>query len=351
MMQIGLFTNGNRNNALAKTSYDEDLHEIILADRLGLSEAWISEHGTFLAFQAPDQLPSADLFICKAAALTKQIRMGPGIRPLPFFHPLQVATDCAVADHLTDGRYMAGFGCGINVQNNKQRGTFTHDPRIMFREAVDLILKAWEAPEPFDWNGTVWQGEGWHIIPKPMTKFDVGIACSRSDSTLELTAEKGFLPLMSWTPTVAQIRQMIEIYMASEHKRGAPPSRSRARVGRVVYVCDSVAQAKRDLRDAELRHAYGRMQHIIPPGGSNADLTFEKLIDRGFFFCGDPDTVYDHIKNLYDEVGGFGVLLLIYGKDWATREQRCRSMERFMAEVAPRLAALNPDAPQVAAAE
>ena len=169
-MQIGLFSNGNRNNALAKTSYDEDLHEVILADRLGISEAWISEHGTFLAYQRPDQMPSADLFICKAAALTKQIRMGPGIRPLPFFHPLQIATDCAVCDHLTGGRYIAGFGVGINAQSNKQRGTLVHDPRIMFREAVDLILKAWEAPEPFDWNGTVWQGEKWHIIPKPMTR-------------------------------------------------------------------------------------------------------------------------------------------------------------------------------------
>ena len=346
-MQIGLFSNGNRNNALAKTSYDEDLHEIILADRLGISEAWISEHGTFLAFQRPDQLPSADLFICKAAALTKQIRMGPGIRPLPFFHPLQIATDCAVCDHLTGGRYIAGFGVGINAQSNKQRGTLVHDPR---GEAVELILKAWEAPAPFDWNGTVWQGEQWHIIPKPMGEMEVGVACSRSDTTLELTAEKGFLPLMSWTPTVPQIRDMLSIYMSSAHKRGAAPARSRARVGRVVYVCDSVAQAKRDLRDAELVHAHARMQHVLPPGGSNADLTFEKLIDRGFFICGDPDTVYDGIKNLYDEVGGFGTLLLIYGKDWGTLEQRCRSMERFMAEVAPRLAALDPDKPSVASA-
>jgi alkanesulfonate monooxygenase SsuD/methylene tetrahydromethanopterin reductase-like flavin-dependent oxidoreductase (luciferase family) len=349
-MQIGLFSNGNRNNALAKTSYDEDLHEVILADRLGISEAWISEHGTFLAYQRPDQLPCADLFICKAAALTRQIRMGPGIRPLPFFHPLQVATDCAVCDHLTGGRYIAGFGVGINAQSNKQRGTLTHDPRTMFREAVELILKAWEAPAPFDWNGTVWQGENWHIIPKPMTALEVGIACSRSDTTLELTAEKGFLPLMSWTPTVPQIREMLTIYMNSEHKHGVAPARSRARVGRVVYVCDSVAEAKRDLRDAELVHAYNRMQQVIPPGGSNADLTFEKLIDRGFFICGDPDTVYDGIKNLYDEVGGFGTLLLIYGKDWGTLEQRCRSMERFMAEVAPRLAALDPDKPRTASA-
>ena len=30
------------------------------------------------------------------------------------------------------------------------------------------------------------------------------------------------------------------------------------------------------------------------------------------------------IKNLYDEIGGFGVLLLLAGKDWGTREQRER---------------------------
>ena len=136
---------------------------------------------------------------------------------------------------------------------------------------------------------------------------------------------------------------MIDTYLKSPHKRGAAPARSRFRVGRVVYVADSVAQAKRELHDGDLSHAYGRMQHLIPPGGSNADLTFENMIDNGIFICGDPDTVYEGIKTLYDEVGGFGTLLLIVGKDWATREQRTRSMERFMAEVYPRLAALDPD--------
>src|SRR5882757_7948851 len=336
-MQIGIFSNGNRNNKVAKLSYDEDLKEIILADRLGMTEAWISEHGTFLAWQAPDQLPCADLLICKAAALTRQIRMGPGIRPVPFFHPLQLATDAAVCDHLTDGRYIAGFGVGINVANNKQRGPLPADPRLMMREAID-------------WHGEVWQGEKWHIIPQPLTDIEVGIACSRTDSTIELTAEKGFLPLMSWTPTMEQVRGMIDTYMHSPHERGPKPARSRVRVGRVVYVADSVAQAKRDLRDADLKHAYGRMQHLVPPGGSNADLTFDRFIDNGFFICGDPDTVYQGIKRFYDDVGGFGTLLMIVGKDWATLEQRTRSMERFMAEVTPRLAVLNPDKAPVAAA-
>ena len=78
----------------------------------------------------------------------------------------------------------------------------------MMREAIDIILKAWTSPEPFDWNGKVWQGKNWKIIPKPLTKPrpDVGIACARTDTTLELAAEKGFLPLLSWTSPPPQSR-------------------------------------------------------------------------------------------------------------------------------------------------
>ncbi len=89
-MHIGLFSNGERGNQVARISYEEDLHEVIVADELGIPEAWISEHGTFVGYQSPDQLPCADPFICKAAALTKQIRMGPGIRPYLTFTPFRL---------------------------------------------------------------------------------------------------------------------------------------------------------------------------------------------------------------------------------------------------------------------
>jgi hypothetical protein len=51
-MQFGLFSNGERQNQVAKITYDEDLAEVILADELGLQEAWISEHGTFVSPRA-----------------------------------------------------------------------------------------------------------------------------------------------------------------------------------------------------------------------------------------------------------------------------------------------------------
>jgi hypothetical protein len=87
----------------------------------------------------------------------------------------------------------------------------------------------------------------------------------------------------------------------------------------------------------------GRLDQYIPEGGSRADLTMEYLIDSGVFYCGDPETVYNGIKSYYDAVGGFGVLMLVVGKDWGTREQRATSMRRFMEEVAPHLADLEPD--------
>lgn len=342
-MDFGLFSNGQRRNRVAKYSYDCDLDEIVLADELGLKEAWISEHGTFVPFQAPDQLPNADLFISKAAALTRQIRLGPGIRPLPFFHPLQVATDAAVCDHLTGGRYMAGFGLGIGTGGG-QRGALRAPQRAMLREAIELILKAWTSTEPFDWNGDVWQGKGWHIIPKPFTTphMEVAIACSRTDSTLELAAEKGFNPLLSWTNPASQVGAMIATYLATVGAGRPAPDRRAVRVARFIHVSDSLAAAKRELMDADLEPilATGRLDGQIPPGGSRTDLTMEKLIDRGAFFCGSPDQVHAQIRAFHAEVGGFGTLLLVGGKDWSSAATQHRSLRLFMTEVAPGLATL-----------
>ena len=345
-MKFGLFSNGQRRNAVAKISYEEDLQEIILADELGIDEAWISEHGVFVSYHAPDQLPSADPFICKAAALTTRIKMGPGIRALPYFHPLQVASDAAVCDHLTGGRYMAGFGLGIG-DGGGLRGKLPAPQREMMREAIDIILKAWSAPEPFDWNGQVWQGKNWKIIPQPLTRPrpEVGIACARTDTTLELAAEKGFFPLMSWTNPAGQIATMMKTYLDTPNPAD-PPRRDRIRVSRYVYVADSIEQAKRDLRDADLVpiRSGRRLDAHIPPGGTVADVTIEHLIDRDLLIVGPPERVARQLKDFYAETGGFGTLLLVTGKDWGSNEQRAESMRRFMAEVAPHLAPLAPAA-------
>ena len=113
---------------------------------------------------------------------------------------------------------------------------------------------------------------------------------------------------------------MIEIYQRAGKEVDHAVPRSRVRVARMIYVTDSVDQAKRDLRNSDLGAAKvtGRLNQYIPQCGTRDDLTMEYMIDRGSFFCGDPDTVYDKIKTFYDAVGGFGVLLSLTGKDGET---------------------------------
>jgi alkanesulfonate monooxygenase SsuD/methylene tetrahydromethanopterin reductase-like flavin-dependent oxidoreductase (luciferase family) len=84
----------------------------------------------------------------------------------------------------------------------------------------------------------------------------------------------------------------------------------------------------------------------MPPSGKIADINFDYLVDVGYSIVGDPDTVYDHLQRFYDDAGGFGMLLLLMGKDYGTRQQRARSMRMFMEHVAPRLRELDPDRKQ-----
>jgi len=171
--------------------------------------------------------------------------------------------------------------------------------------------------------------------------MDVGLACSKSDSTLELAAKHGFYPLLSWHQKPEELGRMIATYVESP-ALATKPDRSRVRVSRMIYVANSAKQARTELRDCDIGAAkFNRLNEYIPEGGTRDDLTMEHMMDEGVLFCGDPDTVTNMIRRFYDELGGFGTLLLVCGKDWGTWEQRQRSWRMFNSEVAPRLADLD----------
>jgi alkanesulfonate monooxygenase SsuD/methylene tetrahydromethanopterin reductase-like flavin-dependent oxidoreductase (luciferase family) len=55
-----------------------------------------------------------ELLMAKAAGLTKQIRMGAAVRLIHLHHPLDVAIQESVTDHLLgQGRFIFGFGSGF----------------------------------------------------------------------------------------------------------------------------------------------------------------------------------------------------------------------------------------------
>src|SRR5580698_4569037 len=114
-MEFGLFSNGFRPQTTAAQTYQEDLAEIVLADQLGFRDVYISEHhGEPIYINKVDTLPVPELLMCKAAAVTKQIRMGAAVKLIHLAHPVDTAIQAAVTDHVIGGgRYIFGFGSGF----------------------------------------------------------------------------------------------------------------------------------------------------------------------------------------------------------------------------------------------
>ena len=128
-MKFGLFSNSRRpEHPTYASGWEADIAEIVAADRLGIEECWISEH----------EVP-AELILCKAAGLTEKITLGSAVRPLAYYHPLQVATEANACDHLTGGRYRLGigFGFGATPKEMERRGLDWSKTREMMHASID----------------------------------------------------------------------------------------------------------------------------------------------------------------------------------------------------------------------
>jgi alkanesulfonate monooxygenase SsuD/methylene tetrahydromethanopterin reductase-like flavin-dependent oxidoreductase (luciferase family) len=353
-VEFGLFSeSGYRLDSVTAQAYNADVDEIVEADRLGFAEAWIAETNRVRVNTVTD----ANLLICKLAALTGRIRLGTGIRQLPLQHPVNLVREANVCDHLTDGRYMLGYGGThmASLDQAIQRGLhYDHDEtRAVAYEAIELMMRCWESTEPFDFDGRFWQGERINVLPRPFQQPHppIAAACSGTRETLEIAAQNGFIPLLSrGNDSPEEIRERGDIYLDAAAARECRASRNIFRVTRFVYVGETDRQAHDEViegatyvLDRRKRENPAVLHDVIPPGGTLDDLSVDYMIESGRYWVGSPDTVYDRITSFYQGCAGFGVLLLAVGLPVAPVEQCMGSMQRFASKVAPRLANLTPD--------
>jgi alkanesulfonate monooxygenase SsuD/methylene tetrahydromethanopterin reductase-like flavin-dependent oxidoreductase (luciferase family) len=87
------------------------LAQVELADRLGLDYAWAVEHHFLEEYS---HCSASDVFLAAAAARTKRIRLGHGIRQVipNYNHPARTAEAIAMLDLVSNGRAELGIGEG-----------------------------------------------------------------------------------------------------------------------------------------------------------------------------------------------------------------------------------------------
>jgi len=216
-MHFGIFSNGFRPHTTAAQTYDEDIYEIVLADKLGFRDAYISEHhGEPPYMDRVDTIPAPELLMCKAAALTKNIRMGAAIKLIHMHHPLDIAIESAVTEHLLgEGRFIFGFGTGFpSPLFCDERGMTFEDRHERLRESLDFILKCWTSEERFDWDGKHWKGDGVVALPKPLSAPHMPmLTATDTEEVIKLSAERGYLLLSAFLEAPDRIREKADRYV------------------------------------------------------------------------------------------------------------------------------------------
>ena len=133
--------------------YKRALDEMAYADALGFDSVWIAEHH----FSNYGYSPNPLLLAVKAAAVTTRVRVGTAVLVLPFWHPLRLAEDVAMADVLTEGRLDVGIARGYqHYEFNRFGLDITHN-RELSEETLQVLLKALNS------IGITFEGDHYHI--------------------------------------------------------------------------------------------------------------------------------------------------------------------------------------------
>jgi alkanesulfonate monooxygenase SsuD/methylene tetrahydromethanopterin reductase-like flavin-dependent oxidoreductase (luciferase family) len=332
----------------------EDREAIILADRLGYSEAFVGEHVTDLA----ETITSCLTFIASLIHDTRQIKLGTGTVNLPNNHPAAVAAQVAMVDNMLEGRFYFGISPGGLLSDAEIFGNLGNDRTAMFVEAIDHILAIWSGEAPYNRTGKFWSfstqkttmkdiGQGSIVKPyqKPHPPIFVTVVAPFSKGVVA-AAERGWLPISAnflQPPWVASHWPMYK--QGRENAKQTARSRD-WRVARSIFVADDDKTAKEYAKgeNSPYRFYYKQLMTKLIANGRpelfktdrampDSAVTLDYVTDS-LVLCGTVNSVVDQILKFRDKVGDFGTLLYP-GHDWVDARLAKRSMELMAEKVMP----------------
>jgi alkanesulfonate monooxygenase SsuD/methylene tetrahydromethanopterin reductase-like flavin-dependent oxidoreductase (luciferase family) len=336
---------------------EEDREAVILADRLGFTEAYVGEH--FSSWS--ERITSPLIFLATVIPLTQRIRLGTGVLNLPQVHPGLVAAHAAMFDQLSGGRFIMGIGPGGLVSDLEmfEVGQAELRPQ-MVQESIDIVLRLWAQDPPYEIDGRFWKfalkENIWPefkvgYIPRPLQQPHPPIALSiitPNSSSAKVAGEKGWIPVSGNFFHKRYLRGHWEKYVEGCEAAGRRPDPGVWRVSRSVLVTESDAEAEDYLADPDsgLSFYYTFFIHSFSLGRKalfmikpDVDLpdaaTTVDAVKRGMIIAGSSSTVLDQLVALREEIGPFGTLLMA-GHDWDRPAMWKRSMELLATRVMPR---------------
>jgi alkanesulfonate monooxygenase SsuD/methylene tetrahydromethanopterin reductase-like flavin-dependent oxidoreductase (luciferase family) len=346
------------------TVFDKATRIAQLMDRRGYDVFWLAEH--HFQREGYEVIPNILMLAVHLAHLTQRIKFGCAFNIAPMWHPLRLAEDYAVADHLTGGRVLFGVGRGYHTREVETFGAPMLDPtanREYFEEQVELIFKAFNSrsfshhgkhytlPPRVPYRG--YELENLTLVPQPSTK---PVQCwqpivSASPRGLDFMARMGIKGMIGGgaagggaaSKTVSAWQEAL-----ARHGRQTRLGEDLV-VGIMFHIADTEEQAIREAKPyfqewmkmfAPLGFVPGLSEEQVraladPRLAPSANLpTLEEAVEAGAWFVGPPSRLVERIQELQELFPGLEEVHV--GQVVGTDERVIlEQLDRFATDVMP----------------
>ena len=274
----------------------DEYNELLdLAIELGFDSVWAGE--------ARPQLPQAGhvpspFLILAALAGRTELTIGTGVTLIPLWHPLQLAYDVAMLDHMSGGRFILGVGLG-KPQVMERFGIDPRDGAARMDETLAALHRLWAGNDGFHGNHVRIDGG---INPTPYRPGGppiwVGGGVVRS---IERAVEYGDAWYGSTAQHLSVIATQAERYRRLSAEQGRDPSRARVAINRATFLASTDVEALTEGTPfvGSIVDFYAK-RGLIDVSSASADETGS--IGDNVVFVGTPDTCVKSIRK-YISVG------------------------------------------------
>jgi alkanesulfonate monooxygenase SsuD/methylene tetrahydromethanopterin reductase-like flavin-dependent oxidoreductase (luciferase family) len=351
----GIIFQGEGEGRTDRNVYRNELRLADLAEPLGFESVWGVEHHFTDYTMCPDVLQ----FLTYMAGRTRKVQLGSMVVVLPWHHPMRVAEQVVMLDHMSNGRFIFGIGRGLGRVEFEGFGVNQEDSREIFIESAQMILEGLERGY-CEFNGKFIKQAKRYIRPRPFKSFKgrtYAAAVSPESSTIMAKLGIGILiiPQKPWPMVAQELNDYRQVYRDTNGTEAPPPI-----VGGWTF-CDKDAGRAEELArkyiggywNTVVRHyeligdhltkmrgyeAYKAVQERTSmPGGMDQMIDFFLALQT----WGTPEQIYEKVVDIQKRTGAeaFNAVFSYAGMPYEVAEE---SMRLFASEVMPELKKLVP---------
>jgi len=344
--------------------YNRYLDELVLAEDLGFDGVCVNEHHQ----NAYGTMPSPNLMGAILARQTKRVKIAVVGNALPFYNPpTRVAEEFAMIDVISGGRLIAGLVVG----GGPEYYSFTINPtfaREMYHEALDLVVRAWTEPGPFEHYGEHWKLKYVNPWPRPLQQPHppIWIPGAGSKETIDFVAARRYSYMGIPYFHIDFFRKNFEAFRQACEQHGYKASPRQLGWLCPIYVAETDEQAWAEYESHLMYFAHSLLKGLVvlPPGYTsprsianinkalNLFLSQVKTradVEKGAYaIVGSPATVRDKLLEYIPSLG-VGNLLGLFQLGTLPADLTRKNMTLFAQEVMPQLRQAIPAFPPIAA--